>query len=74
MVNIKNVGGFAIPFDVKISYADGQTAIMHETPAVWKKNEKEQVIKNINNKIIKSVALDGGLFMDYTPEDNIWKQ
>ena len=74
MVNIKNVGGFAIPFDVKIDYADGQTAIMHETPAVWKKNEKEQVLKISTNKIIKSVALDGGIFMDYTPEDNIWKQ
>jgi len=74
MVNIKNVGGFAIPFDVKISYADGQTAIMHETPAVWGKNEKEQVLKISTNKIIKSVALDGGIFMDYTPEDNIWKQ
>ena len=74
MVNIKNVGGFDIPFDVKISYADGQTAIMHETPAVWKKNEKEQVLKISTNKIIKSVALDGGIFMDYTPKDNIWKQ
>jgi hypothetical protein len=68
------VGGFAIPFDVKISYADGQTAIMHETPAVWEKNEKEQVLKISTKKIIKSVALDGGIFMDYTPDNNIWKQ
>ncbi len=73
-VNVKNVGGFAIPFDVKITYADGQTASMHETPAVWEKNEKEQVIKISTDKIISSVALDGGIFMDYTPEDNTWKQ
>jgi hypothetical protein len=74
LINVQNVGGFAIPFDVKITYADGQTANVHETPAVWKKNEKQQVLKIASNKIIKSVALDGGIFMDYTPEDNVWKQ
>ena len=25
-------------------------------------------------KIIKSIELDGGIFMDYTPSDNIWKE
>ena len=73
-VTVKNVGGFAIPFDVKITYADGQTATMHETPGVWKKNEKEQVLKIVTNNIIKSVDIDGGIFMDYTPDDNVWKQ
>lgn len=73
-LNVKNVGGFAIPFDVKITYADGETSTMHETPEVWKKNEQEQVFKISTNKIIKSVALDGGIFMDYTPDDNLWKQ
>lgn len=73
-VNVKNVGGFAIPFDIKIKYADGQSATMHETPAVWKNNQKKQVFKISSKKIIKSVELDGGIFMDYTPEDNTWKQ
>ncbi|HEU5054474.1 MAG TPA: M1 family metallopeptidase [Hanamia sp.] len=73
-LNVTNVGGFAIPFDVKITYADGQTATMHETPAVWENNEHEQVFKIPGDKIIKSVALDGGIFMDYTPEDNVWQQ
>jgi hypothetical protein len=73
-VNVKNIGGFAIPFDIKITYADGETVSMHETPAVWKNNEREQVFKISSQKIIKSVELDGGIFMDYTPGDNIWKQ
>ena len=73
-VNVKNVGGFAIPFDIKITYADGETNIMHETPEVWKNNETKQVFKISSKKIIKSVELDGGIFMDYTPGDNIWKQ
>jgi hypothetical protein len=73
-VNVKNIGGFAIPFDIKIIYADGETVTMHETPGVWKNNEKEQVFKISSKKIIKSVELDGGIFMDYTPDDNVWKQ
>ena len=73
-INVKNVGGFAIPFDIKIMYADGQNVTMHETPAVWKHNQKKQVFKISSKKIIKSVELDGGIYMDYTPEDNIWKQ
>jgi len=72
-VKVKNVGGFAIPFDVNIVYADGQKASMHETPSVWKNNEEEQVLKISTEKIIKSVEIDGGIFMDYTPEDNVWK-
>jgi len=73
-ISVKNVGGFAIPVDIKITYADGETATMHETPVIWKNNQKEQVFKISTKQIIKSVELDGGIFMDYTPKDNSWKQ
>ncbi|MGN6539791.1 MAG: M1 family aminopeptidase, partial [Ginsengibacter sp.] len=73
-ISVKNVGGFAIPFDIKIAYADGQVASMHESPAIWQKNQKQQVFEVSAKKIIKSVELDGGIFMDYTPDDNVWKQ
>ncbi len=46
-VAIANVGGFAIPFDIKVLYNDGTTSSMHETPAIWKDNQKEQSIKNL---------------------------
>ena len=72
-VTVKNVGGFAIPFDLRIVYADGQIAAVHQSPAVWQKNEKVQVFKLSADKIIKSVQLDGGIFMDFTPNDNWWK-
>ena len=64
----------AIPFDVKITYEDGTTLMEHQTPAFWQKNEKENVIKLSSRKNIKSIELDGGIFMDYTPEDNVWKK
>jgi hypothetical protein len=54
-------------------YADGQIATVHQSPAVWQKNGKVQVFKLAADKIIKSVQLDGGIFMDYTPKDNWWK-
>jgi aminopeptidase N len=73
-VTVKNVGGFAIPFDVKIIYADGQVASMHESPVIWKNNQHEQLFKISSKKIIKSIELDGGIFMDYTPDDNAWKE
>jgi len=73
-IDVKNVGGFAIPFDIKIIYEDGETASIHETPATWKKNEKEQLLKISTKKNIRSIELDGGIFMDYTPQDNVWKK
>jgi hypothetical protein len=73
VVLVNNVGGFAIPFDVKISYEDGTTSSVHETPAIWKSNEKRQEIKIATNKKISAVELDGGIFLDNTPSDNIWK-
>ena len=73
-LTVTNVGGFAIPFDVKISFTDGTTSSIHETPAIWQKNDREQVIKIKSSKDIKSVQLDGGIFMDFTPQDNIWNK
>lgn len=73
VLNVKNTGGFAIPFDIRIVYEDGKTATMHESPAIWQKNEKEQVFKIAATKNIRSIELDGGIFMDYTPADNKWE-
>ncbi|MEO9021498.1 MAG: M1 family metallopeptidase [Ginsengibacter sp.] len=71
-LTVKNVGGFVIPFDIKIVYKDGKTATMHETPSIWKDNSKEQIFKISTRKNIQSIKLDGGIFMDYTPQDNNW--
>ena len=73
-VAVENVGGFAIPFDVKVMYEDGTSESLHQTPGIWKTNQKEQILKISTKKNIRSVELDGGIFMDYTPMDNIWKK
>ncbi len=70
-VTIDNVGGFAIPFDVVLTSKDGKEQRQHFTPAVWQKNEKAITV-TVNDTVTPvSVQLDGGIFMDATPSDNM---
>jgi hypothetical protein len=69
---INNIGGFYSPFDVVINYADGTTETKHQTPEVWKKNGKQTTITVKTSKAIKSIVLDGGIFMDATENNNKW--
>ena len=68
--SIKNIGGFAVPFDVKITYADGTTESIHQTPGVWEKNQKQISVNIKTTKTIKSAELDGGIFMDADVSNN----
>lgn len=71
MITVENIGGFAIPFDVVITYADKSKVILHQTPAIWEKNQKTAKIILKSAKKIAQIELDGGIFMDATPENNI---
>jgi hypothetical protein len=71
---IKNIGGFVVPFDVKVTYADGSAESIHQTPAVWEKNQKQITVDLKTNKAIKSVTLDGGIFMDADESNNTWNK
>ncbi|QSW87943.1 M1 family metallopeptidase [Flavobacterium endoglycinae] len=69
-ISIQNDGGFAIPFDVIVVYADNSTETLHQTPAVWEKNGKNISVTVKAKKAIKKVTVDGGIFLDATPENN----
>jgi hypothetical protein len=71
-LSIKNTGGFAIPFNINVDYTDGTTGTFHQTPAVWEKNQKQTVVKIKAAKEIKTMTLDGGIFMDATVKNNSW--
>ena len=73
-ITIDNVGGFAIPFDLKIVYQDGTTASVHETPLVWFESEAQQHLVLPIAKPIRSLKVETGIFMDATPGDNGWQQ
>jgi hypothetical protein len=72
MLAIQNIGGFAIPFDVKVTYADGTIQSIHQTPAVWQYNQKEISVHIKTTKTVKSVLLDNGIFMDADMSNNKW--
>ena len=71
---IENIGGFAVPFDVKVTYSDGTTENFHQTPAVWEKNEKQITVNIKTGKDVKSAELDGGIFMDADESNNKWEK
>jgi len=71
-VTIYDIGGMAVPFDLKVLYADGSKEEMHQTPVVWKNNKVFCVIKIQTNKKVKSLLLDNGIFMDVDESNNTW--
>jgi hypothetical protein len=74
VVALKNTGGFAIPFDLKITYADGSSQVIHQSPAVWKANQKTTSVQFTAQKAVAAIVVDGGIYMDATPADNYWKK
>ncbi|MDP9080064.1 MAG: M1 family metallopeptidase [Bacteroidota bacterium] len=71
-LSIQNLGGLAIPFDVKVTYSDGSTESFHQTPAVWQANEKQISVNIKTGKTITTAVLVGGIFMDADENNNKW--
>jgi hypothetical protein len=72
-LNLKNIGGFAIPFDVIITYSNGKKQVIHQTPTVWKADQKASSISFKTNQAVREILIDGGIFMDANSTDNTWK-
>jgi len=71
-LTIHNIGGYAVPFDVNLTYADGTSESVHQTPAVWQVNQRQISVFIKTGKEVKSVVLDGGIFMDADESNNKW--
>ncbi len=71
-VSVKNIGGFAAPFDLYVHYTGGDSERVHQTPKTWSRNQKETVVKIITKKKIGSIRLNGGIFMDADESNNNW--
>ena len=67
---IDNIGGFAVPFDVNVTYADGSTQTFHQTPGIWKNNQKQAIVLFSSAKKISSAIIDGGIWMDADVSNN----
>lgn len=72
-IEIKNNGGMAMPFDLVIAYDDGTNERIHQTPAIWKDDQRQARVSLTNAKSLRSITIDGGIFKDFAPADNEWK-
>ena len=71
-IQVANVGGAAIPFDVKVVYADDSEESFRQGPGVWKDSPQTVTVTIPTDQEVKSVTLDGGIFIDANPADNTW--
>jgi len=72
-LQVENLGGMAMPFDVNVVYADGSKASFRQNPRIWQETPQTATIQINSPKKLKSLTLDGGIFMDFNPADNTWK-
>lgn len=73
-IQINNIGGMAVPFDVKVKLKNGDTKTFHQTPEVWKEDLNAATIKLKDVKDIVQIKLDGGIWMDADLENNVWEK
>jgi hypothetical protein len=71
-ITIKNIGGFAAPVDVVVSFVDGTIETFHQTSEIWHDNQKQAIVKITTPQKVKSVKLNGGIFMDADESNNSW--
>lgn len=71
-ITIDNIGGMPAPVDVTLRYADGTTQTVHETPAMWAASQRRAVVTIPTTKAVRSVSLDGGIWMDADTTNNVW--
>ncbi|MEO7308424.1 MAG: hypothetical protein ABIR78_12195, partial [Ferruginibacter sp.] len=71
-VSIQNIGGFAIPTNLMVEYTDGSKEKIHQTAAIWEKNQKLATVNINSKKKIQYLKLDNGIFMDADMTNNSW--
>lgn len=71
-INIKNIGGYVVPVNVVVEYADGSKETIHQTAGIWEKNLQATTININTKKKITYLNLDGDLYMDANNKDNSW--
>jgi hypothetical protein len=71
-LSIKNMGGYAVPTNVMVEYADGTKESLHQTAGIWEKNQQNATVNITTKKKITFIKLDGGIFMEANTKDNTW--
>ena len=70
---IQNIGGFAAPFNLAVTYTDGSTETFRQKADVWSANQKATAVVIPSGKTVQSAHIQGGIFMDADESNNSWK-
>ncbi|HEY4108898.1 M1 family metallopeptidase [Puia sp.] len=71
--HIRNIGGFAMPFDLVITYTDGSTQRIHQTPSVWAADQSQTTVALPGTeKKLASILVDNGIYVDADASNNKW--
>jgi len=70
---IDNIGGMVAPVSVVLHYTDGSGQTIHETPAIWERDQKRATVAIPTRKTLQSLTLDGGIWMDADTTNNVWR-
>jgi hypothetical protein len=71
-ITLKNIGGYPAPADILVTYTDGSKESFHQTPAIWTNNPKEATVGINSTRKIKSLRINGGIFVDADESNNTW--
>lgn len=71
-VELENIGGMPVPVDIIVTSKDGSSNTFHQTPEIWKDNNKTVTIELDGVSDVASIVLDGGIFMDADTSDDVW--
>jgi hypothetical protein len=73
-ISIDNIGGMPAPVDLEAHYGDGSSTVIHETPAIWAADQRRATVAIATNKSLRSLVLNGGIWMDADSTNNRWTQ
>ena len=71
-VTLENIGGMPAPVTLKLEYSDGSTDMVHETPSIWRASQQRATVRIATKKSLRSLQLDGGIWMDADSTNNAW--
>jgi aminopeptidase N len=69
---IDNVGGLAAPFDLRVTFGDGSSDTLHQTPAAWEANQASTAVAISTRKVVRSVEVVNGIWVDADVTNNKW--
>ncbi len=72
-VTVRNPGGMPLPFDLVLTFADGTSDRIHQSPEAWRASPRETAITLSSGKPLAGVTIDTGIFEDFQPLNNEWK-